>query len=127
SRVLAAGLKAVSPVAITVSRLSFNNKEKLDVELASQISKVLNMPFQVVKSDEPSVSYLNDIIILKGGLNSIENDYNLIYEEKLASIFGHNFTYFTGDAGDRIKPHIRINKAKDLDDFVDKLIKMNSR
>lgn len=127
SRVLAAGLKSVSPEAITVSRLSFNNREKLDVELASQVSKVLNMPFQVVKSDEPSVSYLNDIIILKGGLNSIENDYNLIYEEKLASIFGHNFTYFTGDAGDRIKPHIRINKAKDLDDFVDKLIKMNSR
>lgn len=127
SRVLAAGLKGVSPEAITVSRLSFNNREKLDVELASQVSKVLNMPFQVVKSDEPSVSYLNDIIILKGGLNSIENDYNLIYEEKLASIFGHNFTYFTGDAGDRIKPHIRINKAKDLDDFVDKLIKMNSR
>lgn len=127
SRVLAAGLKGVSPEAITVSRLSFNNREKLDVELASQVSKVLNMPFQVVKSDEPSVSYLNDIIILKGGLNSIENDYNLIYEEKLASIFGNNFTYFTGDAGDRIKPHIRINKAKDLDDFVDKLIKMNSR
>lgn len=127
SRVLAAGLKQVCRDVKAVSRLSFNNREKHDVILADQVSKVLGIPFKVVKSDEPDISYLESIIKLKSGLNSIENDYNLIYERKLQSIYGNDFTYFTGDAGDRIKPHIRIHKAKNLNDFVDKLISMNSR
>lgn len=127
SRVLAAALKNVNPSVNAVSRLSFNNREKLDVAIAKQIAETLNFPFQIVKSHEPDDSHINDIISLKGGLNSIENDYNLIYEKKIQSIYGSDFIYFTGDGGDRIKPHIKINKANDLNDFVQKLIETNSR
>src|SRR5690606_11072897 len=45
----------------------------------------------------------------------------------IQSIYGSDFIYFTGDGGDRIKPHIKINKANDLNDFVQKLIETNSR
>lgn len=127
SRILAAGLKEVCPEVEAVSRLSFNNREKKDVFLADQVSKILNIPFKVITSPKPEDSYIESIIKLKGGLNSVENDYNLIYEKRLQSIYGNDFTYFTGDAGDRIKPHIRIHKAKNLNDFVEKLISMNSR
>lgn len=127
SRILAAALKDVDKNVEAVSRMSFNNRENIDVMLAEKVSQVINIPFNIIKSQEPEDSFLNEIIILKSGLNSIENDYNLIFEKKLQLHYGSEFTYFTGDAGDRIKPHIQIQNAKNLPDFVDKLIAVNSR
>ncbi len=126
SRILAASFNPTDSNVECVSRLSFNNREKKDINLAKEVANLLKMKFQLIEPEKPSEKFFYEIIHNKLGLNSIENDYNLIYEKLLQSMYGHNFTYFTGDAGDRIKPHISIGKADNLMNFVDKMIKMYS-
>ena len=109
-----------------ISRLSVNKKEQKDVKLAKKIAAEIKLPFKVLNTEAFTGNMIYKLARQKMGLNSLENAFNYQYEEQLLQQ-EKDFVYFTGDGGDRIKPHITFSKkVKDYEQLMDAIIEKNS-
>ena len=109
-----------------ISRLSVNKKEQKDVKLAKKIAAKISLPFKVLNTEAFTGNMIYKLALQKMGLNSLENAFNFQYEEKLLQQ-ENDFVYFTGDGGDRIKPHITFSKKlKNYEQLMDAIIEKNS-
>ncbi|MCK4752010.1 MAG: hypothetical protein KAS75_01090 [Planctomycetes bacterium] len=126
SRAVAACLADKKADVISVTRLSANKKELLDVEIAKEVAGQLKLKWELVSPACPRGSELLMLLKMKSGMNSLEMGFTVPFLEKVKDAYGPGTIYFTGDGGDRIKPHVKsLTTLNDTTDLVDYIIAQN--
>jgi asparagine synthase (glutamine-hydrolysing) len=127
SRAVAASLKKGGADFSAVTRISYEQNEKVDADIAAKIAEALTLPWHLIDSPAPKGKHYSQLIKMKSGLNSLSASFLLPYFVQLKDNFGNNITYFTGDGGDRVKPTLKpLKKIGSLSDLVDYILTANS-
>jgi asparagine synthase (glutamine-hydrolysing) len=123
SRAVAAGLASNGVSVVAATRISPDAREVLDVRLAEQVADKLKLKWELIKTTSPSGNELLTLLKMKSGMNSLGMSFMLNFLEKIRANYGSDAVYFTGDGGDRIKPHIKISrKLRNINDLVNYII-----
>lgn len=127
SRLLAAHYKNYKKVTY-LTRLSVDQKEKNELIIAQQLAKDFGLNHSIIDGVKSSLEDIIILLLTKGGLNSLENGFNLNYETEIKKHYGRQILYLTGDGGDRIKPHIKFSKKlKEIDELIEVIFQNNSK
>lgn len=127
SRSVAAGLLKTETRFQAVTRLDLNKEKALDPAIAEQLARELNLDWKLFES-EPTCgrSILLRLLRIKNGLNYLGMGFILLFFDKLKETYGSNITYFTGDGGDRVKPHIKpLKMLKNIDKLINHILSHN--
>ena len=121
SRVVAAALKEFPTIGVT--RLREGEKEKSEIPIAQEVaSKIPELNWCVLRTDRAKLHDYEALMAMKEGMNSLEMVFKVPYLQKLRERYGAGIHYFTGDGGDRLKPHLplfgRIDSKKKLIQYI---------
>jgi asparagine synthase (glutamine-hydrolysing) len=126
SRAVAAGLLKTGSPFQAVTMLSCNKEEALDVAIAEQLARELNFDWKLFELEPPRGRDVLRLLRIKNGLNYLAMSFILSFFDRLKETYGSNITYFTGDGGDRLKPHIKPPKTlKSLDKLINHILVHN--
>jgi asparagine synthase (glutamine-hydrolysing) len=108
---------------IGVSRLSPNGKERRDVRVAKIVASAQeNMKWEVIEAKAATSDDFLNLLNMKGGMNSLGMSFNLPFLNEVRERYGSGIRYFTGDGGDRVKPHFScrasLGSIEGLRDYV---------
>lgn len=117
SRAIAACFGGNKAQVMSVTRLSTNKMETLDAEIAEKVADQLKLKWDLISLSSLCGNDLLKLLKMKSGMNSLVMGFNLPFLEKIRDLYGPDTVYFTGDGGDRIKPHVKSSTA--LNDNVD--------
>jgi asparagine synthase (glutamine-hydrolysing) len=96
---------------------------KYDTTIAEEIASSVgckHKKFQLAANRNQDIEFL---IWSKYGLNQIGLAYLLQFYQNVISYFGANVSLFSGDGGDKVLPHLYINKGiKSIDQLVEYII-----
>ena len=126
SRSVAAGLLKTETPFQAVTMLSCNKEEALDAAIAEQLARELNFDWKLFEVEPPRGRDFLRLLRIKNGLNYLGMSFILLFFDKLKETYGSTITYFTGDGGDRLKPHIRpLKTLKNLDKLINHILSQN--
>jgi asparagine synthase (glutamine-hydrolysing) len=122
SRAVAAGLVRAATKLVAVSYRDPNGKRENEVRCASLLAEALRIEWHRVDLPAPAAARYEELAWLKDGMNWTSMAFILTYLEHLASRWGRDWTYLSGDGGDDClkvtAPRQRFNTVEDLSQYI---------
>ena len=102
--------------------IDFEQARQLDLDCARKIAETYGWPQQIFKLSAPTGADFLKLLRIKHGQNYLGISFILQYTEQLERQYGHNFTFFYGNGGDRVARDIRprgpLETTDELVDFI---------
>ncbi|KPK77945.1 MAG: hypothetical protein AMJ79_01505 [Phycisphaerae bacterium SM23_30] len=118
SRTVGAALYAQKIPFEAATFIDYEKARQLDIDCARDIAKILDCEHAIVPLSAPTGENFLRLLRIKNGRNYLGISFLLQFLEYLKQRHGRNFTYFTGNGGDRIARDIRPNLYfQDMDEL----------
>ncbi len=107
-----------------VSYLDFNQTTKREVEVAKQVSKILDIDLRIFQLANPKGKDLLQMLKMKNGLNCLGMSFVLLFLEEIKNYYGlRGMRLLTGDGGDHLlRDKIPYRNLRDVDGLVNYII-----
>ena len=119
SRTVGAALHGENIPFTCATFIDFEHARQSDLECAKELAQTLGWPQQIIPLSAPTGADFLKLLRIKHGRNYLGISFVLQYAEQLQQQYGHDFTFFYGNGGDRVARDIRPEGAMEtLDQLV---------
>ncbi|WP_455449375.1 asparagine synthase-related protein [Natrinema thermotolerans] len=111
SRSIAAAFHASDVPCSAATFVKSTQETSSDVEIAREISRSLDVDWELFTVDPVQASNADTLLTIKRGLNHLGLAFLIDFFEQLRAAHGSDLTYFTGDGGDKTLPDLSPAKS----------------